>query len=139
MMLSYQLPATSYQLPDAKQADAVIRARLGSLSTDTSLARLSEHTAGLSHADLIKAAETAAKTALMRGDAHVSRGNVIDALTARRLTSCLKNSATSTTSTSSSEPLTRFPSRRPRQREDPPSRTPGSRPVGPRGPEPGLL
>lgn len=74
----------TYHLPDARQACAVIRTRLGSLATGTSLARLSEYTTGLSHADLVKAAETAAKTALMRGDAHVTREDVIEALTARR-------------------------------------------------------
>jgi len=74
----------TYQLPDAKQAAIVIRSRLGSLARGTSLAKLAEYTDGLSHADLVKSAEGAAKSALMRGEAHVERDDVIDALRTRR-------------------------------------------------------
>jgi SpoVK/Ycf46/Vps4 family AAA+-type ATPase len=74
----------TYHLPDARQAVAVIRGRLGSLATGTSLARLTEHTAGLSHADLVKAAEASAKAALMRGDQVVTRDDLIAALISRR-------------------------------------------------------
>ncbi|MFT4263457.1 MAG: ATP-binding protein [Nocardioides sp.] len=74
----------SYTRPDARQAGAVIRARLGSLIKGTSLAKLGDFTDGLSHADLVKAAEAAAKAALMRGDAHVDRDDLISALAARR-------------------------------------------------------
>lgn len=77
----------SYSLPDARQAHAVMRARLGSLAAGTSLARLGEFTDGLSHADLVKAAESAAKAVLMRGEAHVSREDIITALSARRTAS----------------------------------------------------
>ncbi len=74
----------TYQLPDARQASAVIRARLGSLGAGLSLAKLGDHTNGLSHADLVKAAESAAKGALMRGQSVVGREDLITALTARR-------------------------------------------------------
>lgn len=77
----------TYTLPDARQAGSVIRARLGSLATGTSMARLGDYTSGLSHAELVKAAETAAKTVLMRGEAHVSREDLIAALTVRRTAS----------------------------------------------------
>jgi SpoVK/Ycf46/Vps4 family AAA+-type ATPase len=74
----------TYTRPDARQAGAVIRARLGSLIKGTSLAKLGGLTDGLSHADLVKAAEAAAKAALMRGDAHVDRDDLIAALAVRR-------------------------------------------------------
>lgn len=74
----------TYELPDACQAGAVIRARLGSLATGVSLAKLTQCTAGLSHADLVKAAEAAAKKVLMRGDEQVTREDIVAALRARR-------------------------------------------------------
>ncbi len=61
-----------------------MRARLGSLIERSSLAKLGEYTDGLSHADLVKAAESAAKAVLMRGDAMVERDDLIAALNARR-------------------------------------------------------
>ncbi len=77
-VLTYDLP------PDSRQAVSVIRARLGSLATGLSLAKLHDVTHGLSHADLVKAAEAAAKSGLMRGESAVTRDDLIDALTARR-------------------------------------------------------
>lgn len=77
----------TYARPDARQACAVIRARLGSMVKGTSLAKLADYTDGLSHADLVKAAEAAAKVALMRGDPRVERDDLIAALTARRSSS----------------------------------------------------
>lgn len=74
----------TYQLPDARQAGVVIRARLGSLGAGLSLAGLANHTAGLSHADLVKAAESAAKSTLMRGQTAVNRDDLVTALVARR-------------------------------------------------------
>ncbi|PFX00613.1 AAA family ATPase [Nocardia farcinica] len=76
-----------YSLPDSRQAQTVIRARLGSLAAGTSLAKLGELTDGLSHADLVKAAEAAAKAALMRGEAKVDRQDVVTALAVRRTAS----------------------------------------------------
>lgn len=77
----------TYTLPDSRQAAAVIKARLGSLATGTSMAKLGEYTAGLSHAELVKAAETAAKTVLMRGDTRVNRDDLVLALVARQTAS----------------------------------------------------
>nr|WP_216404514.1 ATP-binding protein [Arcanobacterium phocae] len=74
----------TYTLPDTRQATAVIRARLGTLAHGTSMARLGEYTAGLSHAELVKAAETAAKMVLMRGETKVQREDLVAALTLRR-------------------------------------------------------
>ncbi len=62
----------------------MIRGRLGSLVAKTSLAKLAEYTDGLSHADLVKAAESAAKVSLMRGDAKVDRDALVAALVVRR-------------------------------------------------------
>jgi SpoVK/Ycf46/Vps4 family AAA+-type ATPase len=75
----------SYSLPDARQSVSVIKARLGTLLSGTSLARLGDVTNGLSHADLVRAAESAAKSALMRGEATVTRTDLETALAARRL------------------------------------------------------
>lgn len=74
----------TYSLPDARQAGTVIRGRLGSLLAGTSLSKLNALTDGLSHADLVKAAEGAAKAALMRGEPHVTREDLVAALHARR-------------------------------------------------------
>ena len=74
----------TYTKPDARQAISVIRARLGSLVTQTSLAKLGEYTEGLSHADLVKAAESAAKVTLMRGDSRIDREVLIQSLLTRR-------------------------------------------------------
>lgn len=77
----------TYSLPDARQAVAVIKARLGTLASGTSMAKLGEYTAGLSHAELVKAAETAAKAILMRGETKVQRDDIIEALISRRTAS----------------------------------------------------
>ena len=77
----------TYSLPDAQQAQSVIRKRLGSLVKGVRLGGLVSFTEGLSHADLVKAAESAAKSALMRGDTAVTRKDVETALSARRLAS----------------------------------------------------
>lgn len=74
----------TYSLPNARQSISVIRARLGSMAAGTSFPKLSEYTDGLSHADLVKASEAAAKSALMRGENHVSRDDVVVALISRR-------------------------------------------------------
>ncbi len=77
----------TYSLPDAQQAQSVIRKRLGSLVKGIRLGGLVSFTDGLSHADLVKAAESAAKSALMRGDTAVTRKDIETALSARRLAS----------------------------------------------------
>lgn len=77
----------TYELPDARQAIAVMKSRLGSLAAGTSMAKLGEHTEGLSHAELVKAAVTAAKSVLMRGESRVRREDLVAALNARRAAS----------------------------------------------------
>lgn len=77
----------TYELPDGRQAGAVIRARLGSLARGIDWRAVRRHVDGLSHADLVKAAETAAKTALMRGEAMVSVDDLVTALDARKAAS----------------------------------------------------
>ena len=77
----------TYTLPDTRQATAVMKARLGTLAAGTSMVKLGEYTVGLSHAELVKAAETAAKTVLMRGETHVRREDLITALISRRAAS----------------------------------------------------
>ncbi len=77
----------TYALPDVRQAAAVIRARLGTLVGGTSMAKLGDYTTGLSHAELVKAAETAAKAVLMRGETKVQRDDLIAALILRRTAS----------------------------------------------------
>jgi SpoVK/Ycf46/Vps4 family AAA+-type ATPase len=72
-----------YELPDARAATAVLRARLGPLAKGIRLPSMAKYE-GLSHADLVKAAETAAKQALMRGDQRVHVRDLIAALAARR-------------------------------------------------------
>lgn len=74
----------TYSRPDARQAASVIRGRLGSLVGKNTLVRLAEYTDGLSHADLVKAAESAAKVSLMRGQTAVERDTLIQALIVRR-------------------------------------------------------
>lgn len=74
----------TYTRPDSRQAVSVIRGRLGSLVAKTSLAKLAEYTDGLSHADLVKAAESAAKVSLMRGETKIDRDTLVEALVVRR-------------------------------------------------------
>lgn len=77
----------TYVLPDGRQATAVIRARLGSLSRGIDWRTVRRHCEGLSHADLVKAAETGAKAALMRGSETVSVDDLVAALDARKAAS----------------------------------------------------
>lgn len=77
----------TYQLPDKLQARAVIKDRLGSLIRGMRWESVDRHTEGLSHADLVKAAESAAKVVLMRDDISVTAHDLIDALETRRAAS----------------------------------------------------
>lgn len=78
--------ALTYSLPDEKQAIAVIRGRLGSLIRDVPLAGLAEEMLGLSHADLVRAAESAAKGAILRGATRVTAESLGAELRMRRAT-----------------------------------------------------
>lgn len=77
----------TYDLPDAKQAGAVMRGRLGSLTKGIRWQSVTKHAEGLSHADLVKAAESAAKSVLMRGETQVTATDLIAALQTRRAAS----------------------------------------------------
>lgn len=73
-----------YELPDAAQASEVMRARLGPLGRGIQWASVQSSASGLSHAELVKAAETAAKRAILRGDQRLTAADLNEALKARR-------------------------------------------------------
>ena len=75
----------TYHLPDAAQAGLVMKARLGPMGRGIRWTDLD--TSNLSHAELVKAAETAAKQAIMRGDSQVTSPDLEHALSARRAAS----------------------------------------------------
>jgi SpoVK/Ycf46/Vps4 family AAA+-type ATPase len=74
----------AYELPSEVQAVTVMKRRLGALARGVSWSRIGMDTAGLSHADLVKASEAAAKGALMRGDERVNADDLVNALVARK-------------------------------------------------------
>ncbi|HEX5496226.1 MAG TPA: ATP-binding protein [Mycobacteriales bacterium] len=75
----------AYSLPDPAQAGAVMKARLGPMAESIPWTELAPHTTGLSHAELVKIAETAAKQAIMRDDSQVTVQDLTAALDARRV------------------------------------------------------
>lgn len=77
----------SYDLPDPEHASAVLRSRLGPMGKGIRWATVVRNTAGLSHAELVKAAEAAAKQVIMRADSRVSTCDLTAALEARRAAS----------------------------------------------------
>jgi SpoVK/Ycf46/Vps4 family AAA+-type ATPase len=76
--------AITYTLPDAEQAAAVLKARLGPLGRGIRWDRFKPQVSGLSHAELVKAAESAAKQVILRGERSVSTADVNTALDTRR-------------------------------------------------------
>lgn len=74
----------TYGLPSSAEAARVMKARLGPLARQVRWRDIEEEATGLSHADLVKASEAAAKQALMRGDERVSAEDVVAALRLRR-------------------------------------------------------
>jgi AAA+ superfamily predicted ATPase len=74
----------TYDLPDAKAAASVMRSRLGKLAQGIRWAGLVDKTEGMSHADLVKAAESAAKRVLMSGDDRITLDHLRSALDDRR-------------------------------------------------------
>ncbi len=74
----------NYALPDAKQGAAVMRARLGSMARGVRWASLASAMQGLSHADLVLAAESAAKSVILDGRAMVTLEDLRLALVTRR-------------------------------------------------------
>jgi len=73
-----------YELPDADQAAEVMRTRLGPLGRGLRWAAVQDRAAGLSHAELVKAAETAAKQVILSGEQRVTVTDLAEALQARR-------------------------------------------------------
>lgn len=74
----------SYELPDEQSTVAVLKSRLGTLAKGIRWATIRSQVLGLSHADLVKAAETAAKRALLAGSATVSAEGLLASLNERR-------------------------------------------------------
>jgi len=74
----------TYEMPDARQAAAVMRHRLGTLARGVRWPTLAEDTEGLSHADVVRAAEAAAKSVLLRGGGRVTVDDLRSALRSRR-------------------------------------------------------
>ncbi|MGW5439961.1 AAA family ATPase [Nocardia asteroides] len=76
--------AITYHLPEPDHAARVMKIRLGRLGKDIDWASLQSATAELSHAELVKASETAAKQAILRGEPSVTTGDLKKALRERR-------------------------------------------------------
>lgn len=76
-----------YDLPDAKQAAAVMRGRLGSIAKGVRWASLADDVTGLSHADLVRAAESAAKSVILSGGTRVTADDIRRALRSRQAAS----------------------------------------------------
>jgi len=72
-----------YALPEPADAVAVMRARLGSLGEAIDWDAVQPRTKGLSHADLVRAAESSAKSALLSGERRVTAGRLAHALEER--------------------------------------------------------
>lgn len=70
----------SYHHPTPDEAVAVLKARLGPMGKGIRWAPVQGLTQGMSHAELVKAAETAAKRALLAGDDRVTAGTLAEAL-----------------------------------------------------------
>jgi len=79
--------AIRYELPDGAQAVEVMKVRLGPMGRGIRWATVQAQTSGLSHAELVKAAETAAKQAILRDDKQVTVPDLTAALEARRAAS----------------------------------------------------
>ncbi len=77
----------TYALPAPEEREAVLRRRLGKLGPRGGWTTVASEAEGLSHADLVKAAEAAAKQALMAGGDRVTAAQLKQALRARRAAS----------------------------------------------------
>jgi len=73
-----------YALPDPKQGAAVIRGRLGSVARGVRWQSLAPTMQGLSHADLVRAAEAAAKGVILSGGTTVTTDDLRVALESRQ-------------------------------------------------------
>lgn len=76
-----------YALPDPRQASEVMRGRLGSLAKGVRWSALADVMTGLSHADLVRAAESAAKSVILSGGTNVNAAEIRLALRSRQAAS----------------------------------------------------
>lgn len=73
----------SYRPPTPDEAAKVLKARLGSMGKGIRWASVGNAADGMSHAELVKAAETAAKRTLLAGDDRVVTTTLVEALRER--------------------------------------------------------
>lgn len=73
----------TFGFPSRDEGRTVIRRRLGTLAKGLQWRRVDPALEGLSHGDLVKAAEAAAKQTLMRGDDRVHSADLVATLAAR--------------------------------------------------------
>jgi SpoVK/Ycf46/Vps4 family AAA+-type ATPase len=76
--------AISYELPNADETVRVLKKRLGSLGRGIKWPAIKSNQFGLSHAELVKAAEAAAKRSLLSKEALVTTEGLMAALNQRR-------------------------------------------------------
>ena len=75
----------AYALPDSAQALDVLRRRLSAVDTSAvSWEKVANHVHELSQAELVRAAESAAKRAILDGSASVSTAGLVVSLDERR-------------------------------------------------------
>lgn len=72
-----------YQLPSPEEAVMMLKARLGPLAKRVAWKSVQEAVEGMSHAELVKAAETAAKRSLLSSESSVTTTVLIEALRVR--------------------------------------------------------
>ncbi len=74
----------NYRLPSSEEAVAVLKGRLGPLGVGVDWKPIQTVPHGMSHAELVKAAETAAKRSLLSGEERVTTATLIAALQERQ-------------------------------------------------------
>lgn len=74
----------SYRLPSSEEAVAVLKGRLGPLGIGVDWKAVQPGSHGMSHAELVKAAETAAKRSLLSGEERVTTATLVEALRERQ-------------------------------------------------------
>lgn len=74
----------SYRQPTPDEAVTVLKARLGPMGKGILWASIRKPADGMSHAELVKAAETAAKRTLLAGNDRVAAATLVEALSERR-------------------------------------------------------
>ena len=69
-----------YQLPTAEESVAVLKARLGPMGKGIRWATVRSSVGGLSHAELVNAAEAAAKRSLLAEELRVTAAAMVETL-----------------------------------------------------------